>query len=157
MEITPIEESIVLGSPIAATGVRLEINSKLAALRRMTSKLNLIDPHQAFVLLKNSFAIPKMTHLLRSSPAYMQEDLLKEYDSEIRDSMSLITNIDFSDNAWTQASLPIQYGGLGIRKALDIALPCYISSALTAQSLVEAIIPSYTDVAPFGVAYEVEK
>ena len=89
----------------------------------MISRLNLIDPHQAFVLLKNSFAIPKLTYLLRSAPAYHHVDLLQEFDKMLRDSMSNITNIEFSDEAWTQACLPSPSGGLGIRKSVDIALP----------------------------------
>ena len=70
LNITPINESIVLGSPISAQGVRSEISSRTDALKRMISKLYLIDPHQAFILLKNSFAIPKLTYLVRSSPAF---------------------------------------------------------------------------------------
>ena len=136
--------------------MRSELESKLRSLKRMTSRLNLIDPHQAFVLLKNSFAIPKMTYLLRSAPAFRQSDILIEFDMTIKNSMSSITNIDFSDDAWTQASLPVRLGGLGIRKAVDIALPCFISSAISAQSLVEAILSSVTDLAPFEVFPEIQ-
>ena len=156
LKITSIDESIILGSPIAAQGVQTELNSKLNALEIMTSRLNIIDPHQAFVLLKHSFAIPKMTYLLRSSPAYQQVDLLNNFDTTIRNSMSKITNIDFTDEAWDQLSLPVRYGGLGIRKSADIALPAYISSALSANSLVEAIIRSVIDLAPFEVNAEIE-
>ena len=53
LKITSIEESIILGSPIASQGVRAELSSKLNALKRMITRLDLIDPHQAFVLLKN--------------------------------------------------------------------------------------------------------
>ena len=97
LKITSIEESIILGSPIAAQGMRSEMESKLNALKRMISRLNLIDPHQAFVLLKNSFAIPKMTYLLRSAPAFHQANLLLEFDMIIRNSMNSITNTDFTD------------------------------------------------------------
>ena len=156
LKITSIEGSTILGSPIASEGVRSEINSKLNALRRMISRLSLIDPHQAFVLLKNSFAIPKLTYLLRSSPAFQETDLLEELDMTLRNSLGLITNIEFTDASWTQASLPARLGGLGIRKSTDIALPCYISSALSAGSLVEAILSSVTDLAPFELSTEVE-
>ena len=142
INITSIEESIILGSPIAPQGVRSEITSKLNALTRMISRLNSIDPHQAFVLLKNSFAIPKLTYLLRSSRAFQETDLLEEIDMTLRNSMSSIVNIDFTNESWAQASLPARSGGLGIRKSADIALPCFISSALSASSLVEAILSS---------------
>ena len=157
LKITSIEESIILGSPIASQGERAELSSKLNALKRMITRLDLIDPHQAFVLLKNSFAIPKLTYLLRSSPAFQETDLLKEIDSALRKSMSSITNVDFTDDSWTQASLPARSGGLGIRKSSDISLPCYISSATSVTSLVEAILSSVTDLAPFNVSAEVEK
>ena len=155
MTVTKIEDSVILGSPIAAQGVQKELNSKLTALKKMISRLNIIDPHQAFVLLKNSFAIPKLTYILRSSPAYQQKELLKDFDTAIRDSMSSIANIDFTDEAWTQASLPVRHGGLGIRKSGDIALPGYISSALSAHSLVEAILSPVTGLAPFEVSNEI--
>ena len=156
LKVTNIEDSVILGSPISAQGVRKELNIKLTDLKRMISRLNIIDPHQAFVLLKNSFAIPKMTYLLRSSPAYQQLDLLEEFDTAIRDSMSTITNIDFTDEAWTQVSIPVRYGGLGIRKSSDIALPAYISSALSAYSLVAAILSPVIGLAPFEVTNEIE-
>ena len=157
LKVTSIDESIILGSPIADQGVRTEIESKIAALKRMTARLDLIDPHQAFVLLKHSFSIPKMYYLLRSAPAYKQADLLESYDQTVRESLSRITNINYSNMAWAQASLPVRSGGLGVRKANDIALPCYISSALTAQTLVEAIIPPSAGLASFGVDLEIEK
>ena len=87
---------------------------------------------------------------MRSAPAFQQADLLQEFDLELRNSMSLLSNIDFSEESWTQASLPARAGGLGIRKSLDIALPCYISSALSVRSMVEALISSVTDLAPAG-------
>ena len=70
--------------------------------------------------------------------------------------MSSIINIELTNESWTQASLPVRSGGLGIRKSADIALPCYISSALSASSLVEAILSSVPDLAPFEVSTEVE-
>ena len=74
----------------------------------------------------------------------------------LRNAMSSIANIDFSDESWTQASLPVRSGGLGIRKASDISLPCFISSALLASSLVDAILSSVPNLAPFKVSTEME-
>ena len=63
-----------------------------------------MNTHQAFVLLKNPFAIPKLTYLLRSSWAFQEVDLLKEFDNTLIDDMSTITNIDFTNDSWTQAT-----------------------------------------------------
>lgn len=38
------------------------------------------------------------------------------------------------------ATLPVGYGGLGIRKALDLALPRYISSMFSVNNLVGAVL-----------------
>ncbi len=97
-----------------------------------------------------------MPSLKRSSPAYQHEDLLQEFDMTIKNAMSSITNIEFSEDSWTQASLPTHSGGLGIRKSNNIALPCFISSALSAHSTVEAILSSVTDLATFEVSTEIE-
>ena len=156
IKITSTDELIVLGSPIADEGVRSEIVSKRNALERMISRLSLLDPHQAFILLKNSCAIPKLTYLLRSSPAFRQLDLLQDFDFLVKNAVSSITNVDFSEDGWTQASLPVRSGGLGIRKTIDIALPCYISSATSAQPLVESSLSSVQDMVPFEVSPEVE-
>lgn len=41
---------------------------------------------------------------------------------------------------WTQASLPISFGGIGIRKLKDICLPEFISSTHGVESLVSRIL-----------------
>ena len=74
----------------------------------------------------------------------------------LKHTTSSITNNHFSEDSWTQASLPARSGGLGIRKSNDIALPCYISSALSAHSLVEAILSSVTDLPSFEVSAEID-
>ena len=53
-----------LGAPVDIQGIPGTINEKREALERMTSKLE--NPHQAFVLLKNAFAIPKLQYVLRA-------------------------------------------------------------------------------------------
>ena len=55
-------------------------NEKREALERMTSKLEVLNPHQAFVLLKNAFAIPKLQYVLRASPAYVCREELQIFD-----------------------------------------------------------------------------
>ena len=49
----------LLGTPVDIQGIPGTIHEKREARERMTSKLEVLNPHQAFVLLKNTFAIPK--------------------------------------------------------------------------------------------------
>ena len=50
----------LLGAPVDKQCIPGTINEKREALERMTSKLEVLNPHQTFVLLKNPFAIPKL-------------------------------------------------------------------------------------------------
>ena len=55
--------------------------------------------------------------------------------------MARVTNVNFtSDDTWTQATLPVSLGGLGVRKSQDIALPCFISSLHATDSIVASIL-----------------
>ena len=59
--------------------------------------------------------------------------------------MSHVTNICFSsdDNLWLQASLPVRYGGLGIRCAVQLAPSAFLSSVEGASDLVHQILPQH--------------
>ena len=47
----------LLGAPVDIQGILGTTNEKREALERMTSKLEVLNPHQAFVLWKNAFVI----------------------------------------------------------------------------------------------------
>ena len=70
----------LLGAPVDIQGIPGTINEKREALERMTSKLEVLNQHQAFVLLKNAFAIPKLQYVLRASPAYLCREELRISD-----------------------------------------------------------------------------
>ncbi|XP_055347500.1 uncharacterized protein LOC129594739 [Paramacrobiotus metropolitanus] len=57
----------------------------------------------------------------------------------IRDSLSRITNTAITDVIWTQASLPVSRGGLGIRSIVKLALPAFLASAYSVAPLASAI------------------
>jgi len=78
-------------------------------------------------LLRSSFSAPRVQHLLRFSPSIDHPALL-EFDELLRSAVSLISNYVLSDDQWLQASLPIQDGGLGIRRVSSLRmqlLPCW--------------------------------
>jgi hypothetical protein len=91
-------------------------------------------------LLTKCFAVPKITYLLRTTPAFLRRELLMDIDSTFRRTLERITNVKMDDTTWQQASLPVAVGGLGIRSVNDIALPAYCSSLHATRHLVEAIL-----------------
>ena len=59
----------------------------------------------------------------------------------IRSTLQHIMNVDLSDETWDQATLPVASGGLGIRRATDVALPAYLSSVAGSHSLITQLLP----------------
>ena len=106
----------------------------------MTSKLEVLNPHQAFVLLKNAFAIPKLQYVLRASPAYLCREELQIFDRALFGSLGRVTNVSLEGDVCKQAGFPVNFGGLGCRRAEDIALPSFLASMNSVGELVETIL-----------------
>ena len=121
-------------------GIAGTIHEKREALERMTSKLEVLNPHQAFVLLKNAFMIPKLQYVLRASPAYLCGEELSVFDRALFDSLGIVANVSLEEDVCKQAGLPVSFGGLGCRRAGDIALPFFIASMNSVGELVETIL-----------------
>ena len=57
--------------------------------------------------------------------------------------------VSLTDDAWEQASLPLRYGGLGLRGVADLALPCYLASVHSSLDLTQQIFsPTGATVVP---------
>ena len=106
----------------------------------MTSKLEALNPHQAFVLPKNAFAIPKLQYVLRASPVYLCGEELSIFDRAFFGSLGRVANVSLEGDVCKQAGLPVSFGGLGCRRAGDIALPSFIASMKSVGELVETIL-----------------
>ena len=104
-------------------------------------RLKYFQSQDALSLLRHSFALPEMLYILRTSPYYESDDL-SLYDDLLESLTSRILNISFRDNesAWTQATLPVGFGGLGIRSAVQLAPSAFIASAATSSELAQQIL-----------------
>ena len=72
--------------------------------------------------------------------------------------MSGITNVHFSEGepAWIQATLPVKWGGLGIRSAMHLAPCAYLASTAASDVLVHHIVPSCLQETPLPNRGEAE-
>ncbi len=73
-------------------------------------------------------------------PVFNFKSSVEIIDNSLKESLEAILNIKLNNHQWSQASLPINAGGLGIRKLSDIALPAYISSLFGTESLISQIL-----------------
>ena len=55
--------------------------------------------------------------------------------------MELILNVELNEVPWNQSSLPVKLGGLGIRRATDLATPAFLASAHGTEQGVQKLLP----------------
>ena len=90
-----------------------------------------------------SFCHPKaIVHTADISSCFLSPTL-QCYDNELRKILYSITNICLDEAAWTQATFPVHYGGLGIRSAVQLAPSAFLASAHSSQDLVHRILPPH--------------
>lgn len=140
VKVVQISDLSLLGAPLDQNRIPRILLEKKESLDRMTTKLELLERHQGFVLLRNVFAIPKLQYILRASPAYLCTNELNVFDRALFDSLGRVTNVSFTGESEKQAGLPVGFGGLGCRRVGDIALPSFLASMNSVGDLVEAIL-----------------
>lgn len=131
-----------MGTPITDNAFENVFTKKLSELKLLFERLLELDNyHIAFYILKNCFAIPKLVFLLRTSPTWNRKDLIEEADCQIKSTLESLTNSKLDENTWIMASLPVNSGGIGVRRVQDTALPAFLSSI---NSLVSIMLHQLT-------------
>jgi hypothetical protein len=82
----------------------------------------------AYILIKNCLFIAKFNFLLRTNPFWKFSNYVNSIDSSLKSSLERTLNLRLTDLQWCQSTLPIRFGGLGIRRISDIYLPAFLSS-----------------------------
>ncbi|XP_055328073.1 uncharacterized protein LOC129581172 isoform X2 [Paramacrobiotus metropolitanus] len=108
----------------------------------MCGRLQLIPKHQALFLLKNCLGIPKIVHILRTSLAWMFPQELYRLDQVFREAVETITNVRMDHPTWLQASLPVRFGGLGIRRTEKLPPSAYLASVSSLHQLISGLCPT---------------
>ena len=142
-QLVPTSHAQLLGSPLGdVASISAVLADKVDALRRLGERLKFLSAHDALVLLRNCFAIPKLLYVLRTSPCF-RSTTLQTYDDCLRGILVSVTNVHLrpSSSAWSQATLPVKLGGLGIRSDVEVAPSAFLASALSSSELVNAILP----------------
>jgi hypothetical protein len=91
--------------------------------------------------LRNVFTTPRLMYLLRTT-CCTESPVLPLLDATIRDSLSATLNVELSDDRWRQASLPVRWGGLGVRSVVSLAPSAYLASAACTKDLTTSLLPT---------------
>ena len=143
VQLVPPSRAQLLGSPIGDDScVSAVLAEKVETLRRLGERLKLLSAHDALILLRNCFALPKLLHTLRTAPCFSSATLAT-YDDCLCEIPGLVTNtlLERDSLAWMQAALPVKLGGLGIRSAVSVAPSAFLASTHSTAELVDAILP----------------
>ena len=112
-QLVPPGQATLLGSPLGEDGcVAVAIREKVEALERLGERLKRLTAHDALLLLRNCFALPKLMYILRTVPCF-RLPALQSYDDCLREKLSHVTNnnLERGDSVWEQATLPVGLGG----------------------------------------------
>jgi hypothetical protein len=107
----------------------------------MAERLGYLTSHEGLFLLRSSLAIPRLQHILRSSPCF-DSPVAIDFDASLRSILSKVSNCNLSDEAWSQAVLPVRWGGLGLRSIAVLACSAFLSSLTAAEALIATLIAS---------------
>ena len=121
----------------------------------MKSRLCYLSKQDALIFLRHSFAIPKFLYILRTAPCFTSL-CLEAYDSVLQSTLSEDLNIHFHDiSAWIQATLvPVNAGGIGIRRAVQLALSAFLASAAGTHSIIYDILAEGMATIPYPAVEE---
>ena len=134
-------KATLLGSP-NWRGVSLNTGreAKVEQLETLGSRLKQLRAHDALCLLQNALAIRKVLYILRTAPSF-RSPALASFDCVLQSLLESICNICLSDQNWTQVSLPIHLGGLGIGSVTILAPTAFLASAAGTSSVVPVLLP----------------
>ena len=129
----------LLGAPLSSDGFMSALTHHQDAFTLLGERLGLLSAHEALFLCGSSLTMPKWLHLLRSSPSWSSPGLVS-IDRTQWNFLSETLNIPLSANSWTQASLPVRWGGLGVRSIEDLAPSAFLASAHLSRPLVVQLL-----------------
>ncbi len=136
IRILPFEASSgiqVLGAPIPRHGttqfVRDRAESVVAQNDRACRLVSLfLDTQIQHCLLRYCLDACRVNYLLRVCPFGSLQDIWSRSENVLRSTLGLIIGNTLSDSQWTQATLSLSQGGLGIRMASSSAGPARIAA-----------------------------
>jgi len=110
-------------------------------LQRISIRLHHMSRNEGLFLLHASLGVPRLHYLICTAPCIRSPEVVA-FHGALWVVLFGVTNCHLSDMAWGQASLPVQWGGLGVRSLSSLAVSAYLASTVASAGLVGAQLPS---------------
>lgn len=130
----------LLGAPVLDESIPHFVEEQIDKFRQFSERLFQVNAHMAYFILKFCLFVPQFTYVLRCTHFWKFPNQLGLLDNVIKGALSEIVNCSLDGEAWVQATLPIRFGGLGVRRTSDVALPAFLSSAHASGLLFGSIL-----------------
>lgn len=135
----------LLGTPLLKAGFSKTAQEKLLLIRRLCKRVIDMHPQQALYLLRHALLAPKLTYFFRTTPAFEDSQILADFEDIFKETCRNVLNIPMEDRLWDKVTLPLEFGGMGIRSPTNVALLCYTSSIHATEELIQTLCPGYDD------------
>jgi hypothetical protein len=132
----------LLGSPIGPSDFcEATLAGRIDKIEGMLEKLkDLKNSHLEFLLLRSCFSLPKFAFSLRTCSFHKVRKAIRNFDEAQRKTLEEILGGPLTNDQWSQASLPVKMGGMGLRTATSHATAAYLGSTTASKGLVKSII-----------------
>ena len=127
------------------------LNKRVEKIKEALAMLSVIDDTQAeLCLLRCCMGFPKFAFAVRSTPPHLIPNATRSFDELMGDTAKQRFDITFNDDQKTQWALPIRCGGIGIRKASDIAPAAFLANIMDTIPLIRRML-NKPDLAPTSI------
>ena len=130
----------LLGAPIFEAGLPRALRAKSETFELLFRRLTFVGSHVAAYIMQRSAGVPRLTYLMRASPAFVAKEELTCIDEQFATAFESILKISLSGDALIQLSLPTSSGGLGIPTPSSTALAAFAASFHAAEDEVRHIL-----------------
>ena len=116
----------------------MQASERACDARRVVKSMN--DVQCELSVLQSCLSVCKVTHLLRAFGSSTDASALRAHDDQLKHSINDLLGCQISDTASIQVACGVRNGGLGLRRAQDLALPAIIASRTDAKAGVFVLI-----------------
>ena len=135
VQVTAQEDLVVLGASTGSAALESTVEEKTQVFQAFSQKLQRIDAHYAWFLIKNCLYMPRLLYVLRTSPCFKLCENLQRIDNYLRASFESICNVSLSESRDKQVFLPVKLGGMCMPSAVLTAPSAFLASAVGCEPL----------------------
>ena len=116
---------------------------KSAEIREAIGEID--DAATELGLTRQCADVSRLLYHLRLNGDRVQDGHLEKFDCDLKATLEGITGGDLHDLAWSQASMGVQHGGLGLRQAGATSLAAFVSSRYASRPHVQEMVGHVSD------------